>query len=219
MPTNAATFGGDVDGVINLIFWIVGIWFLIALGLLLYFSVRFRRREGVRAAYLPGRGRQLWYVLIPAALVLLFDLGIDAVSTRAWEHIKIDMPAPEHVVRVSGKQFVWTFTHPGPDQRLDSADDLVLENHLHIPVGTVVHFELVAEDVIHSFFVPNFRLKQDAVPGRRITGWFEATREGTFQIVCAELCGLGHTNMRGWLHVHSDAGYREWLDTEAAGGA
>jgi cytochrome c oxidase subunit 2 len=216
LPENVSTYGADVDGVIQLIFWIVGIWFLIALGVLLFFAFRFRYRPGQRAAYLPGRGaRQLAFVLVPAVLVLGFDLMIDAASTRAWERIKIELPPPGQVVRVSGKQYIWTFTHPGMDGVLDTSDDIVTENHLHVPLATVVHFQLESEDVIHSFFVPNMRLKQDAVPGRTITGWFEATRDGIYQIVCAELCGLGHTNMRGWLHVHKEESFRDWLARES----
>ena len=217
MPQNVATFGGQVDGVILLIFRIVGVWFLLAMGTLLYFAIRYRHREGRRAMYVPGRTRRsLLFVLVPAALVLCFDLAIDAASTHAWNAIKIDMPPAGQIIRVTGKQYVWTFRHPGPDGALDTADDVLLDNELHVPAGTIVEFELQAEDVIHSFFVPNLRLKQDAVPGRNIHGWFEATRPGRYQIVCAELCGIGHTNMRGWLEVQTPEAYQAWLREQSA---
>lgn len=217
LPQSASSYGPHVDGVIGLIFGIVGVWFLIALGTLLYFAIRYRRVEGRRAAYVPGNTlRQLAFVLVPCALVLGFDLAIDAVSAKVWEEIKVDLPEGDLVVRVKSQQFVWTFVHPGKDGALDTADDVVIENNLHVPAGKTIHFELTSQDVIHSFCVPNFRLKQDAVPGRTFRGWFRATRPGTYQIVCAELCGIGHTNMRGWLHVHDEAGYAAWLDEEEA---
>lgn len=216
LPDNVASFGGEIDGVILLVYRIVGVWFLLAFGLLVYFAVRYRRREGHRAAYAPGRNwRSMAIVLVPSGLVLGFDLGIDAASTRVWDHVKRELPAAEQVVRITGKQYVWTFLHPGPDGQLDTADDISLENNLHIPVDTTIQFELLAEDVIHSFFLPNLRVKQDAVPGRTFRGWFRATQTGRYQIVCAELCGIGHTNMRGWLEVHVPSEYNAWMEEES----
>lgn len=212
LPENVSTFGGDVDGIIQLIFGIVGTWLVLAMATLLFFALRYRSTSQRRAAYAPARTlRGMAVVLLPVGLVLLFDLGIDAASTRAWDRIKVELPQAELAVRVIGKQYVWTFVHPGADGLLDTSDDITELNTLHVPVNVVVHFELQAEDVIHSFFIPNLRLKQDAVPGRTFKGWFEVTREGRYQIVCAELCGLGHTNMRGWLQVYDEQGYRDWI--------
>ena len=90
-------------------------------------------------------------------------------------------------------------------------DDLTLENELHVPVNAVVHIRLTAEDVIHSFFVPQLRLKQDALPNRFINVWFEATKAGRYEIPCAELCGFGHSGMLGYLNVHTQADYDAWL--------
>ena len=85
---------------------------------------------------------------------------------------------------------------------------------LHVPVGKVVRLTLIAEDVIHSFFIPNVRLKQDVVPGRRIEAWFKATKTGSYEIACAELCGFGHYGMRGFLKVDSDEGYARWVSEQ-----
>src|SRR5882724_7708375 len=91
---------------------------------------------------------------------------------------------------------------------------------MHVPVNKVVHVHLRSQDVIHSFFVPNFRMKQDAVPGREIVQWFEATKTGKYELPCAELCGFGHSGMRGWIYVHTPADYQKWaaenLRAEAA---
>jgi cytochrome c oxidase subunit 2 len=114
------------------------------------------------------------------------------------------------IVQVTAKQFNWTFTYPGPDGIFGTADDLALENELHVPVNKIVRVSLRAEDVIHSFFLPNLRLKQDAVPGREIPAWFEATKTGRYEIPCAELCGFGHSGMLGYLTVHSVDDYQKW---------
>ena len=115
-----------------------------------------------------------------------------------------------------GKQFEWNITYPGADGRLGTADDFVKRNQLHIPVNTKVRATLESEDVIHSFFLPNFRLKQDAVPGMRIPIWFDATKTGTWEIACAELCGLGHYRMKGTVTVHTAEEFNTWQAQQAA---
>ena len=219
LPENVSTYGDRVDGVIHLVAWIVGVWFALALGLLLYFAVRYRRPWQPQAAYVPARTRRsMAVVLVPVAAILVLDLVIEAASSRAWDTIKIHMPEPALTVRVIGEQYAWTIVHPGADNVLDTADDITELNVMHVPAGEVVQYELQAKEVIHSFFLPNLRLKQDAVPGRTVRGWFEATRPGKYQLVCAELCGLGHTNMRGTLEVQSPADYQAWVAAAAPEG-
>jgi cytochrome c oxidase subunit 2 len=116
------------------------------------------------------------------------------------------------VVRVTAKQFNWEVQYPGPDGRFDTDDDLVLENDLEVPVDAVVHVRLRSRDVIHSFFLPHLRLKQDAVPGREIVVWFQATRPGRYEIPCAELCGFGHSGMKGFLTVNTPEQFRAWIE-------
>jgi cytochrome c oxidase subunit 2 len=130
------------------------------------------------------------------------------------------MPETDIVVRAAGKQFNWEFTYPGPDGRFGTEDDLQLDNDLHVPVGKPVRVILTSKDVIHSFFLPHFRLKQDAMPGREIPVWFEATKTGEFEIPCAELCGFGHSGMKGLVYVHTPEDYQKWIKERwAAGGA
>ncbi len=211
LPTDVSTFGGDIDHVFWLIFWIVGIWFVAAEGVLLYSIIRHRKRAGAHAMYLPGNTpRQLAWVLIPALVVLCLDLGIDRAGASAWEREKGTPPAGDVVVRITAKQFNWNFTYPGPDGKFGTADDVTTENDLRVPVGKVVRFELQSEDVIHSFFVPDMRLKQDVVPGRTIRGWFEATKTGTYEIACSELCGFGHYSMHGNVIVQTPAEFAGW---------
>lgn len=197
-PEDISSHGHQIDAVIGLIFWVVGIWFLLALGTLVFLAVRYRKGANPRASYVPADGwKAMAFVLVPAALILCFDLAIDITGSNAWEAVKMEVPEEtDDLVGISGKQFVWTFRHRGPDDRLGTDDDIVLDNHLHVRKGDVTEFQLTATDVIHSFFVPNLRLKQDAVPGRTFDGWFQANEEGEYLILCAELCGLGHAQMR-----------------------
>src|SRR4029079_16154069 len=95
------------------------------------------------------------------------------------------------------------------DGKFGTGDDKTLLDELHVPVNKIVHVNLKSQDVIHSFFVPQFRMKQDAVPGREIAQWFEATKPGKYELPCAELCGFGHSGMRGWIYVHTPADYQK----------
>jgi cytochrome c oxidase subunit 2 len=128
------------------------------------------------------------------------------------------MPETDIVVQAAGKQFNWQFTYPGPDGRFGTEDDLQLDNDLHVPVGKPVRLILTSKDVIHSFFLPNFRLKQDAMPGREIPVWFQASKAGEFEIPCAELCGFGHSGMKGTLYVHTPEDYQKWVKERWAEG-
>ena len=211
-PQNISTFGGDIDAVFSLIYYVVGFWFLLTEAVLLYFLVRYRRRRGHTATYSRGdTWSELAWVLIPVTLVLALDLGIDAAGGPVWAKIKEQRPSGGVEVLVTGKQFNWNFTYPGPDGQFDTADDVTIENELHVPVNQNVQLTLRAKDVIHSFFIPNVRLKQDVLPGRTIKGWFNATKPGQYEIACAELCGFGHYNMRGFLIVHEAEDYQQWL--------
>lgn len=211
-PENISTFGGEIDHVFSLIFYIVGIGFLLGEGVIFYFLIKYRRREGKKAAFVHGNTlSQAAWILIPALIVLVLDLWIDFAGAKAYEKVKCDMPLTDVVVQVTGKQFNWINTYPGPDGTFGTDDDFTQENDLHVPVNKVVRIILKSDDVIHSFFVPVLRLKQDLVPGREIEAWFEATETGKYEIGCAELCGYGHYTMRGLLYVHSEEEYASWV--------
>jgi cytochrome c oxidase subunit 2 len=217
-PENVSTFGGDVDGIFWLIFYITTVWFFITEGLIVYFIIRYRRRPGRKAVYVAGDSwSQLAWVLVPLAVVVVLDLIIDIRGADVWAKVKLQRPAAEVIVRAVGKQFNWEFVYPGADGKFDTDDDLTTDNELHVPVGKPINVLLTSKDVIHSFFLPHFRLKQDAMPGREIPVWFEATKTGEFEIPCAELCGFGHSGMKGMLFVHSDEEYQKWLKDKSAG--
>jgi cytochrome c oxidase subunit 2 len=217
MPEAASSYAGRMDSLLLTITLIVGVWFLAAEAFLVYAALRFRRVPGRSAAYLPARslGAMAW-VLVPCAAILVCDLVIDAIAAPVWDEIKLELPPHDQLVRITGEQWAWRFRYAGPDGRLDSADDLEVVGELRAPLGRVVQFELTARDVLHSFWVPELRLKQDAVPGRAIRGWFQPTREGSFEVVCAEICGVSHTMMKATLRVEPPEAYARWLAEQIA---
>ena len=214
LPENISTYGADIDAIFALIYYIVGCWFLLTWGVLLYFIVRYQHRPGARSAYVPGNTlSQVAWLLVPAFVVLMLDLGIDFSGAKVWSKVKGVMPEGEVLVRVTASQFNWEILYPGPDGQFGTTDDVRLENELHVPVSKVVRLTLASKDVIHSFFLPHVRIKQDAIPGREIPVWFEATKPGRYEIPCAELCGFGHSVMKGYLAVHAAEDYQQWVRT------
>ena len=217
LPVPASTYAGDIDGLILLITAIVGVWFVIAEGVLFYLIFRYRKRPGHKAAYVDGtKKRQIAWILVPCAAILAFDLVIDGASARVWDAMKLTNPKPDLTVRIEGRQWAWDLTNPGRDRVLGTKDDVRLLNELHVPVGEVVRFELKSNDTLHSLWIAELRLKQDAVPGRTFQGWFEATRPGEYGIMCAELCGVAHGLMKGKLFVHETKDYESWLSSAEA---
>lgn len=215
LPPSASTFAGDIDFLYYVILVITGIAFVVVEVGILWFVIRYRARPGRRARYTHGslRAEVIW-TAIPAVTVVA--LGI--MSGGVWNDIKgrSSVPADALPYRVTARQFEWNVTHPGPDGALDTDDDFTIRNQLHVPVGRPVVINLGSEDVIHSFFVPAFRVKQDAVPGMHIRVWFEATEVGAFELACAELCGLGHYRMGAMVTVHEATEFGEWQVNQAA---
>src|SRR6266566_4831902 len=153
------------------------------------------------------------WTTIPA--VTMVALGL--ISNHYWVRIKgrNSVPANAYPIAIHAKQFEWQVTYPGADGQLGTPDDFTVRNQLHVPVGRPVVVHLSSEDVIHSFFVPVFRVKQDAVPGMDINAWFQATVPGTYELGCAELCGLGHYRMRAQVVVHTQEDYDAWMKQAA----
>ena len=216
-PVGASTYSGDLDGLFIMITVIVGVWFLVAEAVLFYLMFRYRRKAGRPAGYVKGENRrQMAWVLVPCVAILGFDLYIDASSVKVWDHVKQTNPTPELTIGVDGRQWAWDFTNPGADKKLGTPDDIKTTNEIHLPVGAVVQFELRSMDVLHSFWIPELRLKQDAVPGRTIRGWFEVTTPGIYPVLCAELCGVAHGVMKGSMYVHTPEEYQLWLAGQTA---
>ena len=209
----ASSFGHEID---NLIIWIaiiVGFWLLLCEGILIGFVLKFRARDGRRAQYITGEEpSQKRWISMPHMLVLVCDVFIVYGAVRIWAEVKQHAPEhPDSVVRIIGQQWAWSFVHPGPDNVLDTADDIKTVDELHVEVGKTYAYELEARDVLHSFSVPVFRLKQDAVPGRVIKGWFKPTRTGTYDLQCAEICGIGHGVMAARVVIETPAQHAAWM--------
>jgi cytochrome c oxidase subunit 2 len=178
---------------------------------MIVFLVMYRNRPGRRATYTHGStALEITWTIIPTLIVIW--LGIQSVDT--WNKVKIDIPETTHVVQVTGKQFNWEMLYPGPDGEFETEDDKMIENDLRVPVNTPIRVRLTSKDVIHSFFIPQARLKQDTIPGRFIDAWFEITKPGRYEIPCAELCGFGHSGMLGHLTVYSQEEYDAWVKEE-----
>lgn len=216
-PIGASTYAHDVDGLFWMVTAIVGVWFLLAEAVLFYLIIRYRRRKNQPAGYVKGDKRsQMAWVLVPCIVVLGFDLFIDTSSMKVWDLVKLTRPTPSMVVRVDARQWAWDFTNPGADRKLGTADDIKTTNELNLPTGAVVEVELRSMDVLHSFWVPEFRLKQDVVPGRTIKAWFEVTRPGIYPVLCAQLCGVAHGIMKGNIYVRTPEEYQLWLSGQTA---
>ncbi len=223
-PENASSYGGDLDSLFYIILYITGAVFLIVEVGLLWFVIRYRGRPDRKALYIEGSAKaELIWTSIPAVLVVL----IAVLSGPLWSRLKDPARFPPDAVPIGVmvKQFEWQFTMAGPDGQLGTEDDIYRKNELVVQVDRNYRLDLQALDVIHSFFVPAFRLKQDAVPGMTTHAWFRATRTGEFEVACAELCGLGHYRMPARLAVLSGEDFARWqaaqapppLDTTTAG--
>jgi cytochrome c oxidase subunit II len=212
--TQASSYAAEVDSLILRIALIVGAFFLAAEFVLIWLVFKFRARPGVKAQYITGeKTSETKWVTYPHYLVLIFDIVIVAAALRVWSDVKIDLPPAEERVRIIAQQCAWTFVHAGPDGKLDTADDIRTVNELNLQVNRLYHFELHSKDTLHSFSVPAFRLKQDAVPGRAIVGWFRPTVAGEFDIQCAEICGIGHGLMAARVRIRSAAEQAAWMET------
>ena len=209
---SASTYAQDIDFVFSLIFWLVGFWFLLSEGVFFWLILRFRKRDGVRAEYITGelQSQKRW-ITYPHLLVLVCDVVIVAAAVKVWYDVKQNVPPAQQTVRVIGQQWAWSFVHPGADGELDTADDIKTVDELHLQADTLYHYKLESRDVLHSFSVPVFRLKQDAIPGRVITGWFQPTRTGTFDIQCAEICGIGHGMMGARVVIETPEQHAAWI--------
>ena len=217
LPDAGSTFAGPIDTLFTAILIITGIALVLVEVGLVTFVISYRGRPGRKAFYTHGSTRaEVIWTAIPA--VTMVALGL--ISNHYWVLIKDKKSVPPNAYRlgVHAKQFEWQVTYPGADGKLGTSDDFTVRNQLHVIVNEPTAVELTSEDVIHSFFVPEWRLKQDAVPGMHIIAWFQPTKTGEFELGCAELCGMGHYRMRARVFVHTPDEYKAWVAQQAAGG-
>ncbi len=210
MPETVSTYGPTIDFVYYVILWVTGIVFFATEITLLVFMVKYRHKEGRKAEYIHGSNKaEVVWTAVPFVIVM----ALAFYSKGIWDEIRDPSSIPDNAyeIQLEARQYEWNAIYSGADGQFSTADDFESLNALHIPVNQPVVVQLMAEDVIHSFFLPDFRVKQDAVPGMITPVWFEATRTGEFTLACAELCGAGHYSMGGTVTVHSEADFQAWL--------
>jgi cytochrome c oxidase subunit 2 len=218
----------EIDGALLLTLAVIGIAFVTLNLFLAYLVLRYRAREQGRAQFIPDNPK-IEKVLIGVTalgIIILLAPGLFAYSRF------ISPPKDAMVVEVVGEQWRWTYRYPGPDGRLGRSnpklispknlfgidltdpaahDDILSYSELHLPVNRPVLLQIRSKDLIHSFFIPSFRVKMDAVPGMVTSYWFTPTVEGKFQAVCTELCGIGHHRMQSPLIVEKFDSFQQWL--------
>lgn len=232
MPPDASVHGHKIDQLIHLLHWFMGVLFVGWGIFFVYCLVQYRQRPGHKANCEPIKAKPSKYAEIAVALIeAVILLGF---SVPIWASVKNDIPPPADNpvrIRVVAEQFAWNFHYPGADGKFgrvepklintatnplgldrsgDGADDIA-SLEMHLPVGRPVICEITSKDVIHSFFIPVMRVKQDAIPGMRIPVWFQAAKTGTFEVACAQLCGNNHYSMRALMYIQEPAAFEKWL--------
>jgi cytochrome c oxidase subunit 2 len=214
LPENVSTYGPEIDRLFYLIYYVTGATFFAVQITLLAFLVLYRHQDGRRATYTHGNTTlEIAWTIAPAILLVILAFA----SRSVWAEIKQRVPPSDMQVQVTAKQFNWEIAYPGPDGKIGTDDDVTMDNDLYVPVGKTIRVNLKSRDVIHSFFIPSARFKQDAVPGHEIPTWFKITKPGKYEVPCAELCGFGHSGMRGWLHVLPLDEYDAWAQEHKVG--
>jgi cytochrome c oxidase subunit 2 len=205
-PENASTIASDVDLVFNGVHLISILGFLGLMGVMTYFVFRYHKKVyKEKSAYIPHNAlAELLWTVIPTFIFV-------GIAIWGWYVYKkqMDFPQNAEVIKVVGKQWDWEYKYKTKDD-LEFSTTRVM----YVPVNTPVIVELTSVDVLHSFFIPSFRVKKDAVPGIRTRLWFEATKTGDFQIFCTEFCGTSHSRMDGIVRVVHPERYQEWLARE-----
>ncbi|MBV8094935.1 MAG: cytochrome c oxidase subunit II [Acetobacteraceae bacterium] len=221
-----------IDATIAITFWITGVVFTAVVLFMAYCVFRYRHRAGQKAAYEPENKRLEWW------LAIVTGVGVAAMLAPGlfvWSRF-VTVPQDATEVEVVGQQWLWSFRLPGKSGLLGTSDAsyvaaenplglnpndprnrdniVITGDDLHLPVGKTVKILMRSVDVIHDFYVPEFRAKMDLMPGLETRFWFTPEKTGTFEILCAGFCGIGHPQMRGNVVVESEADYRGWLQKQ-----
>lgn len=204
-PESASSLSGEVD-LLFVVWSVISVFFtLLIAGLIIYFMARYRRRHPEEVG--ANERAAMWLEIGWSVVPLVIMLAMFAWGTRVFFRL-YRPPADAVEFWAYGKQWMWKIQHPGGQREI---------NTLHVPVNQPIRVKLASEDVIHSFYIPAFRVKQDAVPGRYTSVWFQATKPGTYHLFCAEYCGTEHSRMIGSVVVMEPQDYEAWLAGGPAG--
>ena len=207
-PRNAALSASIIDTIDIGEFALVGLILAMVFGMMLVFCVRYRAGSSVKRAPTSKKSWKFeigWTSATLAAFLVLFVFG-----AHAYVYLYTPPAHPDLELYIVGKQWMWKVQHPGGQREIDA---------LHIPVGRSVRVILASEDVIHSFFIPAFRLKHDVIPGQFETFWFKADAAGQYALECSEFCGTQHAHMIGQVTVMTPAAYERWLEQQGVAGS
>ncbi len=199
MPPQISTVAHSVDSLFNFILGLSVFFFVLIVAVMLFFVIRYRRREGFDAADSASHNTalELTWTIIPLILVVvIFFFGFRGYLDMATP------PSNAYEILVDGQKWNWSFTYPNG----------YVDENLHVPVDRPVRLVMTSADVIHSLYVPAFRIKMDVVPGRYSKAWFEATEPGEYQLFCAEYCGTSHSDMLAMVVVHPAGEFETWLE-------
>jgi cytochrome c oxidase subunit 2 len=231
--TPIASNWGNIDEAINITFWITGTVYTAVILFMAYCIYRFRYNKDRRADYEPvNHTLELWL----SGLTALGVIGLLTPGLMAWNDF-VTVPEDAVEIEVMGKQWEWNYRLPGKDGKLgttslrlvnddnpfgldpndrNGSDDILIEgDDLHLPMGRPIKVLLRSTDTLHNFYVPQFRSKMDLVPGMITFFWLTPTRTGTFDVLCAELCGVGHHVMRSAVTVDGEEDYKTWLSEQS----
>ena len=234
LPRNVNMFGHEIDFIFYLILWLTGVTAVAVFSVMIYFLVKYRARPGIPAIHSHGNNAlEVIWTTIP---VFIF-LALAIYGNEQWTQMRLRTPPADALpVAVVGEQFGWNVRYPGPDGKLgkmvaskvgkdnpfgidpadtEGLDDFTTYNDIVFPLNRPVRLYLGSKDVIHAFYVPEFRLYQDMVPGRVYDFvWLKAEATGNFQLACNQLCGQGHYKMFGKLSVVEEADYQTWVKSK-----
>lgn len=200
---SASLIGNDIDGAFLVITGICLVLFVVIIAFMAYFLWRYRKGRNAEPHDIEGNAPlELSFLAVSIALVMfMFFLGLGGYRT-----LKEEVPPDAFTVKAHARQWLWTFEYPGE----------VSGNVLKVPMGRAIRVELDSKDVIHGFYIPAFRVKQDAMPGSKNTVWFTADEAGEFDLFCTQYCGLGHSKMITKAEVMEAGAFDEWLKTAMA---
>ena len=231
--TPIASNWGYIDDTIIITFWVTGVVFVVVVLFMAYCVFRFRYQKGKRAKYEPENKKLEWWLI---GLTSVGVAGMLAPGLFVWNQF-VTVPEEATEFEVLGQQWQWSFRLPGKDGVLGTTnarnvsddnpfglnpndpngqDDILIDgDDMHLPIDKPVKVLLRSLDVLHDFYVPQFRAKMDIVPGMVTYFWFTPTRTGTYDVLCFELCGIGHYAMRALVVVEEESAYQEWLQEQS----
>jgi len=239
LPENASSFGAEIDHMLVAVHWLM-LAMMVAWGFFYVYSlIAFRGKPKDPSSRKAFPFKFVPYLMVFSVAAIEFFLMF-STDIPFWINLRTNFPKAEESVQVQviAEQFAWNFHYTGPDGKFgridrklidvstnpigldpkDEAgkDDVVTINQMYVPNNKAVIVDLTAKDVLHSFGLPNFRVKQDAIPGENVRLWFKPIKEGKFDIACSQLCGIGHYRMQGFVNVQSQEAFDKWLAEQVA---